>query len=333
MSSDLRSYYKIPDHTTLFNSSASFTYIDFSNSTIYGDIGDGHLGSDFLGIGDEKFQIIFNLIKYVAIWWPKNDVDGFLGLVFASIAELTHIIGLSSVTNWQSIPLVKQLRKSLDSPVISVWKQQTNITYLQNNSSYVLTLGGYDTSNCANEWSSVPQLTVTKTCVEETTAAAVHVNSITTTFKGTDVRIALNKTMFIDYNCIANTAHSYEYGYMPYYMKFFFTEAVQAVLYNDPEYIMDCEAEIAGKLILHIGDWSSSANISLSGTDLAMRYEISTSTSPAHKYSCFLPILGYNDDSCNSICLPPTVWNNYCYAYNFVTKEAGFSKSVTVQTP
>ncbi|KAI1720435.1 hypothetical protein DdX_05829 [Ditylenchus destructor] len=263
MSSELKSHFETPDTISLFNSSASFTYLDFPNSTIYGDIGHGHLGSDFLGVG-----------------------------------------------------------------------LKTNIIYPQDNSSYVLTLGGYDTSNCANEWSSAPQLMLTIAGVDKMTAtAAVYVNSITTTFRGTDVRIALNKTMLIDYNCIANTAHSYEYGYMPHYMKFFFTEAVQAVLFNEPEYIMDCEAEIAGKLIIHVGYWSSSTNISLSGADLAMRYETTTSTPPAHKYSCFLPILGYYDDSWNSFCLPPTVWNNHCYAYNFVAKEVGFSKSLKVQKP
>ncbi|KAI1709114.1 eukaryotic aspartyl protease domain-containing protein [Ditylenchus destructor] len=196
---------------SLFNSSASFTYREFPNSNYSHTLGNGVLGEDLLGIDDAVFNISFTLIKSpFTVVLPKyrlNDVDGYIGLA-------------AEKSVYQTVPLVKQLAKTLDNPIVSVWKEELN----KDNASYVLTLGAYDTTNCESGWISAPRLK-TRNCYDEIPAAAVHVNSITTTFRGTDVRIALNKTLAIDQSCILKTGHSYIEGLMPFYMEFFFTQA------------------------------------------------------------------------------------------------------------
>ncbi|KAI1729722.1 eukaryotic aspartyl protease domain-containing protein [Ditylenchus destructor] len=249
--------YRMAENKSLFNSSASSTYKEHTNSSYNYYMGYGHLGEDLLGIADTLFNITFSLIESPSFSWLYTNVDGYLGLATGKLPGRS-----------ETIPLVKQLEKDLDNPVISVWKQQLN----NDNASYILTLGAYDTTNCENAWNNVPRLTAPDTCFGKTTAATVHVNSITTTFRGNDVRIALNKSMIIDQNCIDFYGHNYLYGFMPYYIKFLFTSAVKARLSNQvsitSSYAVDCDVEVVGNLTLHIGDWSSNKRMSLNGADL-----------------------------------------------------------------
>ncbi|KAI1722378.1 eukaryotic aspartyl protease domain-containing protein [Ditylenchus destructor] len=322
--------YAVAVNKSLFNSSASSTYREFPNSNYSHTLGNGVLGEDLLGIEDALFNISFSLIKNpirAAPKWRLYDVDGYIGLV-------------AEKSQYQTVPILKQLEKTLDNPIVSVWKEELN----KDNGSYVLTLGAYDTTNCENGWISAPRLKA-RNCYDEIPAAAVHVNSITTTFRGTDVRIALNKTLAIDQSCILKTGHSYIEGLMPFYMEFFFTQAFKISILQcrtfersqyDVEiaqYSVNCSAEVVGNLVFHIDHWSSNKNISLSGADLITPYAFKDpeNVSGVKSDKCYLPLSGYRDDECDILCLPRMAWNNHCYAYNFVKNEVGFSNSINVR--
>ncbi|KAI1702082.1 eukaryotic aspartyl protease domain-containing protein [Ditylenchus destructor] len=285
--SDIRKYF--PPKKT-FNSSASITYEQQTDSFAYLYDMVAHFGSDYVMFGEAAANLTFVIYDHVPDFALELPVDGMLGL--------------SSKDRRYNISFFEQIMPELDQPIISFW---TNRIHGFQNGTAEITIGAEDTDHCEPNWTYSPEISLEGTDWWYSTGYAAHVTGFTAELDGQELMFRMNKSLiFFD---------GYGMAAMPHYLKYFFINAADAV-WNQTMYqhIVDCDIDRHANVTLHI---NGSHDIVMYPSDYVayMRYW----------NVCFLDIWGYDDDEYNFMTLPINFWNGHCFAYNHATREVGLA--------
>ncbi|KAI1693475.1 eukaryotic aspartyl protease domain-containing protein [Ditylenchus destructor] len=291
-----------------FNTNDSSTFFIVNKnytSDYYGTV--GYVGSDIMQFGDIRQRLSFGLIDNVTNYYDYYyfSCDGALGL---SVFLESH----SNISGMQ------QIMSNQELPIFSMWYNRS-LSY--EDSVAQMTLGHENNQNCLLDWVYVPSVQVNEFGYTES-EYAVHLSSITLEIDGASrpVNVKVNRTLVIDSWGID------QYGFMPYYLKFFFVTAANATWHrNRYAYFADCDLNKAKNVILNIG--GSDGNLDESSRKIVVTPAEYIRKLPKRN-ECVVNINGFNDVFNNRIQMPMQFYNGHCYSYNTKTRMIGISTAV-----
>ncbi|KAI1708731.1 eukaryotic aspartyl protease domain-containing protein [Ditylenchus destructor] len=278
-------------HKTTFNSSASMTYLHQKNCFAYETDTIAHFGSDYVQFGESAANVTFVLMDHVTYDILELPIDGYLGLA-------------ANDTRY-NISFFSQIQDQLDQPIVSMW---SNMSFAQRTGSAEVTLGAEDTDRCEQDWTYYP-VTPRKALDYYYQGYGVQLTAFTAEVDGLQATFKLNKTLILD--------HRYNHAQMPFYLKYFFANASNAV-FNETIglSVVDCDVSKHGNVTFH-----------LEGSRTIIFYPPDYVAYLHYLNVCILHINGYADDRYDYITVPFNFWNGHCFAYNHDTNEIGLADS------